>query len=95
MTRLSFYLRSWACDRGRAARRAAPTWSLATTPPLFTGLAGLAIARMNRAPFVLDVRDLWPAAATSSAPDLARLGDACRPRRSSDALSLRRRRSWR
>jgi glycosyltransferase involved in cell wall biosynthesis len=36
---------------------------LATTPPLFVGLAGLAIARMNRAPLVLDVRDLWPAAA--------------------------------
>jgi glycosyltransferase involved in cell wall biosynthesis len=28
-------------------------------------VAGLAIARMNAAPFVLDVRDLWPAAATS------------------------------
>jgi colanic acid biosynthesis glycosyl transferase WcaI len=38
---------------------------LATTPPLFTAVAGLAIARMNAAPFVLDVRDLWPAAATS------------------------------
>jgi glycosyltransferase involved in cell wall biosynthesis len=38
---------------------------VATSPPLFTGLAGLFIARMKRAPFVLDVRDLWPAAATS------------------------------
>jgi glycosyltransferase involved in cell wall biosynthesis len=38
---------------------------VATTPPLFTGLAGLAIARLNAAPLVLDVRDLWPAAATS------------------------------
>ena len=37
----------------------------ATSPPLFTGAAGLALARMNRAPFVLDVRDLWPAAAVS------------------------------
>ena len=36
---------------------------LATSPPLFTGLAGLALARLKRAPFVLDVRDLWPAAA--------------------------------
>ena len=38
---------------------------VATTPPLFTGVAGLALARLNRAPFVLDVRDLWPAAAVS------------------------------
>jgi glycosyltransferase involved in cell wall biosynthesis len=36
---------------------------LATSPPLFTGVAGVALARLNRAPFVLDVRDLWPAAA--------------------------------
>jgi hypothetical protein len=38
---------------------------VATTPPLFTGAAGLALARLNRAPFVLDVRDLWPSAAVS------------------------------
>jgi glycosyltransferase involved in cell wall biosynthesis len=38
---------------------------LATSPPLFTGIAGAAIARMNGAPLVLDVRDLWPAAAIS------------------------------
>jgi colanic acid biosynthesis glycosyl transferase WcaI len=36
---------------------------VATTPPLFTGVAGAALARLNRAPLVLDVRDLWPAAA--------------------------------
>lgn len=33
---------------------------LATSPPLFTGLAGWALARIHRRPFVLDVRDLWP-----------------------------------
>ena len=38
---------------------------VATSPPLFTGLAGLMLARLNRAAFVLDVRDLWPAAAVS------------------------------
>jgi glycosyltransferase involved in cell wall biosynthesis len=38
---------------------------LATSPPLFAGVAGAISARMNRAPFVLDVRDLWPAAAVS------------------------------
>jgi len=48
-----------------APRAGRPDVVLATTPPLFTGLAGWAIARMMRAPLVLDVRDLWPAAATS------------------------------
>jgi glycosyltransferase involved in cell wall biosynthesis len=38
---------------------------LATTPPIFAAAAGLGIARVKRAPFVLDVRDLWPAAAVS------------------------------
>ena len=51
-------------DRGRAARRSGRRRAR-DDPPLFTGLAGLAIARMNAAPLVLDVRDLWPAAATS------------------------------
>jgi len=35
----------------------------ATSPPLPVGLAGWAIARARGARFVLDVRDLWPAAA--------------------------------
>ncbi len=33
---------------------------LATSPQIFTGLAGLALARLRRRPFVLEVRDLWP-----------------------------------
>jgi len=33
---------------------------LATSPQIFTGLAGLALARLRRVPFVLEVRDLWP-----------------------------------
>src|SRR5439155_1840514 len=33
---------------------------VATSPPLFTGLAGLLLARVRRRAFVLDVRDLWP-----------------------------------
>lgn len=33
---------------------------VATSPPLFTGLVGWALARLHRRPFVLDVRDLWP-----------------------------------
>jgi glycosyltransferase involved in cell wall biosynthesis len=38
---------------------------VATSPPLFVGAAGLAIARASRAPLVLDIRDLWPDAALS------------------------------
>lgn len=33
---------------------------VASSPPLFTGLAGLLLARAHRVPFVLEVRDLWP-----------------------------------
>ncbi len=33
---------------------------LATSPQIFTGLAGLVLARARRVPFVLEVRDLWP-----------------------------------
>lgn len=33
---------------------------LATSPQIFTGLAGLTLARLRRLPFVLEVRDLWP-----------------------------------
>jgi glycosyltransferase involved in cell wall biosynthesis len=65
MTRLSFYLSFMALATAVAPLAGRADVVLATTPPLFTGMAGLAIARMNAAPFVLDVRDLWPAAATS------------------------------
>jgi len=36
---------------------------LATSPPLLGGVAGWAISRLKRAKFVLDIRDIWPAAA--------------------------------
>lgn len=36
---------------------------LATSPPIFVGLSGSILAAIKRAKFVLDVRDLWPAAA--------------------------------
>ncbi|RLB12682.1 MAG: glycosyltransferase WbuB [Deltaproteobacteria bacterium] len=35
----------------------------ATSPPLFVGLAGLIISKIKKAPFVLEVRDLWPESA--------------------------------
>jgi glycosyltransferase involved in cell wall biosynthesis len=40
-----------------------PDVVLATSPPLPVGLAGWIVARLRGARFVLDVRDLWPAAA--------------------------------
>lgn len=65
MTRLSFYTSFMAMATLVAPFTGRPDVVLATTPPLFTGLAGWAIARTMRVPLVLDVRDLWPAAATS------------------------------
>ncbi len=64
-SRLELYLSytAMACAVAPLAGRADVV--LATSPPLFAGIAGAAIARLNRAPFVLDVRDLWPAAAVS------------------------------
>ncbi|RCK77985.1 MAG: Glycosyltransferase [Candidatus Ozemobacter sibiricus] len=35
----------------------------ASSPPLFTAVAGLIIARLKKARFVLDIRDLWPESA--------------------------------
>lgn len=40
-----------------------PDIVIATSPPIFAGLAGLIIAKFKRAKFVLDVRDIWPESA--------------------------------
>lgn len=64
-TRMQFYLSYMGMATAVAPRAGHADVVLATSPPLFTAVAGAAIARMNRAPFVLDVRDLWPAAAVS------------------------------
>ncbi len=37
----------------------------ATSPPLFVGVSGYLLSIFKRCKFVLDVRDLWPAAATA------------------------------
>lgn len=45
---------------------------LASSPPLFIGLAGWVISRLRRIPFVFDIRDIWPEVAVEAgefAPD--------------------------
>lgn len=39
---------------------------LATSPPLFVGIAGLVISRVKRAEFILEIRDLWPESAVET-----------------------------
>jgi glycosyltransferase involved in cell wall biosynthesis len=64
-TRMAFYLSYMIGATVLAPLAGRADVVIATSPPLFVGAAGLVIARVNRAPFVLDVRDLWPAAAVS------------------------------
>lgn len=64
-TRMAFYLSYMGMAMAAAPIVGSVDVVLATSPPLFAGVAGAALARMNRVPFVLDVRDLWPAAALS------------------------------
>ena len=64
-TRLSFYLSFMALAAAVSPLAGRFDVVFATSPPLFAAAAGWAIARSRRVPFVLDVRDLWPAAATS------------------------------
>ena len=35
----------------------------ATSPPLFTGISGLAVSILKKAKYVLDIRDIWPESA--------------------------------
>jgi glycosyltransferase involved in cell wall biosynthesis len=65
LTRMQFYLSYMAMAVAAAPKAGKADVVVATSPPLSTGVAGVPIARMNRAPLVLDVRDLWPAAAVS------------------------------
>lgn len=37
-----------------------------TSPPLFTGLAGVVLSKLFRCPIVLDIRDIWPDSAVSA-----------------------------
>lgn len=64
-TRMLFYLSYMGMATASAPVLGRVDVVLATSPPLFAGVAGAALARLSGAPFVLDVRDLWPAAALS------------------------------
>jgi len=64
VTYLSFYNSSMASDRKHF-----PIHSfdivIASSPPLFVGLAGCRIAERHKAKFVFDIRDIWPDIAVS------------------------------
>jgi glycosyltransferase involved in cell wall biosynthesis len=64
-TRMAFYLSYMAMATAVTPLTGRPDVVVVTSPPLFAGVAGYAISRLTGAPLVLDVRDLWPAAAVS------------------------------
>lgn len=39
---------------------------LASSPPLFAGLAGFIISKLKKAKFILDIRDIWPDSAVTA-----------------------------
>lgn len=61
VTRIAFYL-SFMAMAVLAAPRLEDSYdvTVASSPPLFVGVAGWVLSRLKGAPFVLDVRDLWP-----------------------------------
>jgi len=61
--RLAFYASFAAAAAATVAEVRRPDVLLATSPPLPGVLAVAAVARARRIPFVVDVRDPWPAAA--------------------------------
>ena len=66
-TRMAFYLSYMADAALVGVLKAHGPFDVvyATSPPLFVGAAGLALHRMKRAPFVFEVRDLWPESAVA------------------------------
>lgn len=63
--RLLFYISFLVFSIIRSLTLERPDVVLATSPPLFTGLAGWIVSAFKRAHFVLDIRDVWPAAAVA------------------------------
>lgn len=74
-TRMAFYLSYMANSTLVGMLRARGPFDVvfATSPPLFVGAAGLALHWLKRAPFVFEVRDLWPELAVA-------LGELSNPR---------------
>ena len=64
-SRLRFYgsYAAMATLAGLGAARGHYDLVYATSPPLFVGAAGLAVAAVRGVPFVFEVRDLWPESA--------------------------------
>jgi glycosyltransferase involved in cell wall biosynthesis len=63
--RLLFYGSYAAAAVAYGSLTARPDVILASSPPLPVGAAAAALARRHRAPWILDVRDLWPIAAVA------------------------------
>jgi glycosyltransferase involved in cell wall biosynthesis len=63
---LSFVRRSAWVGLSRLLGRWRPQVVWATSPPLFVGLTGWFLARLNRCPLVFDVRDIWPESAVAA-----------------------------
>src|SRR5699024_10661371 len=49
-----------------AGRKQRPDMIWASSPPIFVGLAGWILAKLLRARFALDIRDIWPASAVAA-----------------------------
>ncbi len=66
-SRMAFYLSYMANATLVGALKARGPFDVvyATSPPLFVGAAGLALHGLKRAPFVFEVRDLWPESAVA------------------------------
>lgn len=64
-SRLAYYASYAGLSSLAGAMRARPDVVLASSPPLPVAAAGVAIAARHRVPWVMDVRDLWPAAAVA------------------------------
>lgn len=67
MRRLTNYL-SFVASATVAGLTAGQAYAvvLASSPPLFTGLVGVMVARLRGIPLVLDIRDIWPDVAIES-----------------------------
>lgn len=65
LRRLAFYGSYATMASAIGLRAPKPDVILATSPPLPVGAAGAALALRHRAPWVLDVRDVWPEAAVA------------------------------